>query len=169
VETDALHSFYGPEDLARLEKKIIGERVLVWGVGALTLGLCVLFCCLTNTRNAGRMELSALITSCLGGWFVIYRRIFGLQESKHEREHARYLNRCERSEVRGRLGITRERMRIKNSIRFRILTLDDGEETRRLKVNENRVRALKPYEGKEVTLVLAGGYVAGIGGDHADP
>ena len=159
---------YGPEDLKRLDRRIVWERVLVWGVAALTLGLCVLFCCLTTTRNAGRMELYTLITSCLGGWLVIYRRIFGLQESKHEREHARYLNRSERSEVSGKLGITRERMRIRNSIRFRILTLDDGEMTRRLKVNENRVRALKPYEGKNVTLVLAGGYVAGIGGDHAD-
>lgn len=159
---------YGPEDLKRLERKILWERVLVWGIAALTLGLCVLFCCLTTTRNAGRMELYTLITSCLGGWFVIYRRIFGLQESKHEREHARYLNRSERSEVSGKLGITRERMRIKNSIRFRILTLDDGGKTQRLKVNENRVRALRPYEGKTVTLVLAGGYVAGIGGDHAD-
>ena len=80
---------YGPEDLKRLDRRIVWERVLVWGVAALTLGLCVLFCCLTTTRNAGRMELYTLITSCLGGWLVIYRRIFGLQESKHEREHAR--------------------------------------------------------------------------------
>ena len=27
------------------------------------------------------------------------------------------------------------------------------------------VRALRPYDGKTVTLTLAGGYVAGIGGD----
>ncbi len=168
MENGAPHSFYGQEDLARLEKKIRWERALVWGIAALTLGLCVLFCCLTTTRNAGRMELCTLLTSCLGGWLVIYRRVFGLQEAKHELEHVRYLLRSPRSEVSGRLGITRERMRIKSSIRFRVLTLEDGEKTRRLKINETRVRELKSYEGQRVTLVLAGGYVAGIGGDHAD-
>ena len=160
---------YGPEDLNRLERKIVWERVLVWGIAALTLGLCVLFCCLTTTRNAGKMELYTLITSCLGGWLVIYLRVFGLLETKHEREHVRYLLRAERSEVRGKLGITRERMRIKNSIRFRVLTLEDGGKTQRLKINETLVRELKPYDGQTVTLVISGGYVAGIGGEHADP
>ena len=83
--------FYGPADLARLDRKIVWERLGVWGLAALTLGLCVLFCRLTTTRNAGRMELYTLVTSCLGGWIVIYLRLFGLQESLHEREHARYL------------------------------------------------------------------------------
>ena len=159
--------FYGPADLGRLDRKIRRERLAVWGLAALTLGLCVLFCSLTTTRNAGRMELYTLVTSCLGGWIVIYLRVFGLQESLHEREHARYLMRSERKTVRGKLGITKERMRIKNSIRFRILTLEEDGKTQRLKVNETRVRDLKPYEGKLVTLALSGGYVAGIGGDDA--
>ena len=160
-----LRDFYGPADLGRLDRKIMRERIAVWGLGALTLGLCVLFCCLTTTRNAGRMELYTLVTSCLGGWIVIYLRLFGLQESLHEREHARYLMRGERRELRGKLGITKERMRIKNSIRFRILTLEEDGKIQRLKVNETRVRDLKPFEGQSVTLVLSGGYVAGIGGD----
>ena len=124
--------FYGPADLGRLDRKIRRERLAVWGLAALTLGLCVLFCSLTTTRNAGRMELYTLVTSCLGGWIVIYLRVFGLQESLHEREHARYLMRSERKTVRGKLGITKERMRIKNSIRFRILTLEEDGKTQRL-------------------------------------
>ena len=166
---DTIRDFYRPEDLIRLKTKRKRERVTVWALAGVTLVVCVLFCCLTTTRNAQRMELATLITSCLGGWLVIYRRVFGLQAARYEQEHAAYLLESERTTLRGRLQITKERLRIKNSIRIRILLLDDGEETRRLKVNETRVRDLKPYEGKLVTLVLSGGYVAGIGGDHADP
>lgn len=162
-----LQDFYRPEDLSRLKKKYRRERVAVWALAGVTLALCVLFCCLTDTRNAPRMELATLVTSCLGGWLVIYRRVFGMQDAKHEEEHARHLLEAPRSELRGRLRITKERLRIKDSIRIRILELDDGQKQRRLKVNETQVRALTPYDGQTVTLSLAGGYVAGIGGEDA--
>ena len=162
-----LNDLYRPEDLSRLEKKIKRERAWIWILAGATLALCVLFCCLTDSRNAGRMELAAEICSCLGGWLVIYRRIFGLQEAKHQREHVQHLLEAPRTSLRGRLTITKERMRIKNSIRFRVLLLDDGEQLRRLKVNETRVRLLRPFDGKEVTLELADGYVAGIEGEEA--
>ena len=164
---DTNELLYSPEDLPRLEKKIKVERVLVWALAGLTLGLCVLFCCLTNTANAQRMELAAVVTSTLGGWIVIYRRLFGLLETRCELQHARYLLETPGDILRGRLSITKERLRIKNSIRIRILLLEDGGETRRLKVNETRVKALRPWDGKRVTVALAGGYVAGIGGEHA--
>ncbi len=164
---DTIKDFYRPEDLDRLKQKTRRERVWVWLLSGTTLALCVLFCCLTNTRNAGRMELATLICSCLGGWLVIYRRVFGLLDAKHEQEHARYLLGAPRTSLKGKLGITKERLRIRDSIRIRILTLDDGEKLQRLKVNESQLRALRPYDGKTVTLLLAGGYVAGIGGKDA--
>ena len=157
--------FYRPEDLDRLKKKEKQARAWVWAVGGLTLLLCVLFCCLTTTANANRMEIATLITSCVGGWIVIYRRLFGVQEARHEREHAHYLLSAEKSTARGKLTVTKDRLRIRDSIRIRILLLEDGKKTLRLKVNETKVRALRPYDGKTVTLILAGGYVAGIGGD----
>ena len=159
--------FYRPEDQDRLKTRETKARAWVWALAGLTLALCVLFCCLTNTANAGRMEIATLITSCVGGWLVIYGRTFGVQEARHEREHAAYLIEAEQTAVRGRLTVTKERLRIRGSIRIRILLLEDGKATRRLKVNETKVRALRPYDGKTVTLILAGGYVAGIGGDDA--
>ena len=164
---DTIQDLYRPEDMIRLKKKHKREGVAVWALAGVTLGLCVLFCCLTTTRNAPRMELATLITSCLGGWLVIYRRTFGLLDVKHEQGHAVHLMETERETLRGRLTVTKERLRIKNSIRIRILELDDGKQTRRLKVIENRVDALKPYDGQQVTLSMAGGYVAGIGGADA--
>ena len=164
---DTIEMLYSPEDIPRLERKIKRERALVWGLSGLTLGLCVLFCCLTTTANAERMELAAIVSSSLGGWLVIYRRLFCLQDARHELEHARHLLETPGSPLRGRLSVTKERLRIKNSICLRILLLDDGETRRRLKVNETRVKALQKWDGAQVTVLLVGGYVAGIGGQDA--
>ena len=162
---ETIQRLYSPADLPRLEKKIKGERRLIWALAGLTLAACILLACLTNTANAEEMELAAILCSTVGGWLVIYRRLFGLLETRYELQHARYLLETPGDILRGRLSITKERLRIKNSIRIRILLLEDGKKTQRLKVNENKVRALRPYDGKTVTLTLAGGYVSGIGGD----
>lgn len=164
---ETIRDFYSPEELSRLKNKIKREWVWVFGTAGLTLAVCVLLCCLTNTANWRRMELAVIAVSTLGGWITIYRRLFGLQDSRHELQHAEYLRDEPRETLRGRLTVTRERLRIKKSIRIRILELDDGKQVRRLKVNETRVKALRPYDGKTVTVSLAGGYVAGIGGSDA--
>ena len=168
IETmENIQNLYSPEELPRLEKRIRTERVLVWGGAGLTLLLCVLFCCLTRPENARQMEWAAILCSTLGGWFVIYRRLFGLRESRYELQHARYLADSPQTLLRGKLSVSKERLRIKNSIRIRILLLDDGKSCHRLKVNETRVKKLRPLDGKTVTVSLAGGYVAGIGGGDA--
>ena len=164
---ETIQRLYSPADLPRLEKKIKGERRLIWALAGLTLAACILLACLTNTANAEEMELAAIVCSTVGGWVVIYRRLFGLLEARYELQHARYLLETPGDILPGRLSITKERLRIKNSIRIRILLLEDGEQTRRLKVNETRVKALRPWDGKQVRVELAGGYVAGIGGADA--
>ncbi len=164
---DTICEMYRPEDLLRLEKKIKRERAWVWGLAGVTLALCVLFCCLTDLRSVEWTEPAALICSCVGGWLVIYRRLFGLRETRFELDHAARQAETPRSSLTGTLKVTGERMRIKNSIRFRVLLLDDGERVRRLKVNETRVKKLLPFDGKRVTVLLADGYVAGIGGKDA--
>lgn len=166
---ETIRELYSPEDVSRLEKKIKREWVWILGLAALTLGVCVLLCCRTTTANAEQMELAVIAVSTVGGWLVIYRRLFGLQETRAELLHARHLLEAPRETLSGRLTVTRERMRIKNSIRFRVLLLDAGEKTRRLRVNETRVRALRELDGKQVTVSLAESFVAGIGGEHADP
>ena len=165
---ETIQKLYSPADIPRLEKKIKRERRLIWALAGLTLAACIVLCCLTNTANAEEMELAAILCSTVGGWLVIYRRLFGLLETRYELQHARYLLETPGDILRGRLSITKERLRIKNSIRIRILLLEDGEQTRRLKVNETRLKALRPWDCKQVTVELAGGYVAGIGGADAD-
>lgn len=165
---DTIKELYSPEEFSRLERKIKRERVWVLVLPGLTLALCVLFCCLATTANAEEMALAAIGTSTVGGWLTIYRRLFGLQEARHELEHARHLADAPREQLRGRLTVTKEKLRIKNSIRIRMLLLDDGKRQHRLKVNETRVRQLQALDGKEAVLALAGSFVAGIGGVHAD-
>ena len=165
---EPIQYFYRQEDLIRLENKFKRERVIVCALAAVTLALCVLFCCLADSRNAARMELYTVIASTLGGWLVIYRRLFCMQAAKHEREHAQHLLETELSSLRGRLTVTKERLRIKKSIRIRNLLLENGEGVHRLRVNETKVPQLKKWDGQQVTLRLAGSFVAGIGGEDAD-
>ena len=164
---DTIQEFYRQEDLILLENKFKRERVTVWALAAVTLAVCVLFCCLTTTRNAARMELYAVIASTLGGWLVIYRRLFCMLAARHEREHAQHLLESEHTVLRGRLTVTKERLRIKNSIRIRILQLENQDFVKRLWVNETQTPALKKWDGQQVTLLMAGAYVAGIGGEDA--
>ena len=51
-------------------------------------------------------------------------------------------------------------MRIRGSIRFYPLTLQDGEETRRGKVVASRAGQLRAAEGKRIRLYLVNGYAA---------
>ncbi len=165
---DTIQTFYRPEDLIRLTNKFKRERVTVWVLAGVTLALCVLFCCLADSRSAARMELAAVLSSTLGGWIVIYRRVFCMNAAKHEREHAEHLLESGHSVLRGRLTVTKERLRIKNSIRIRSLLLENEEGVHRLKVNETQVPVLLKWDGQQVALLLAGSYVAGIGGENAD-
>lgn len=165
---ETIRDLYSPEDFPRLEKKIKRERVWVIGGAGLTLLVCVLLCCFTTAANWRQTEPAVIAVSTLGGWFTIYRRLFGWKESRSELRHAQHLREEPRQLLRGVLTVTKERLRIKNSIRIRILRLDDGETVHRVMVNETRVKALKDYDGREVTLSMAGSYLAGIGGSDAD-
>ena len=165
---DTIQDLYRPEDLIRLENKCKRERGIVWALAGITLALCVLFCCLTDSRSAARMELATVLCSILGGWLVIYRRTFRLKAAGHELEHAQHLLETEHSTLQGRLTVTRERLRIKNSIRIRGLLLENEEGVHRLRVNETQVPVLQRWDGQQVTLRLAGSYVAGIGGEAPD-
>ena len=104
---ETIQKLYSPEDLPRLEKKIKRERVLIWAAAALTLAVCIVLCCLTDTANAEEMELAAIVCSTVGGWVVIYRRLFGLLEARYELQHARYLLEEPCSTLQGQLRVTK--------------------------------------------------------------
>ena len=100
---------YGPEDIRALERKVKTSRLLCWLLGLGALAACVSCCALTNSGNAGRMELACVVTWTLAGWIVLYLRRFVTAETKHELQHAAMLNAGEPETLRGRVTVTKER------------------------------------------------------------
>ena len=157
---DTIRELYSRQDVKRLE--IISKRAGLAAVliAAATLAACVLLCCLTDLDNASVMEKAAVAVSVLGGWIVIYLRNWPVKELRAECGHAEMLLEGERETIEGVLTLSKERMRIRGSIRFYPLTLQDGEETRRGKVVASRAGQLRAAEGKRICLYLVNGYAA---------
>ncbi len=151
---------YQPSELERLEtrSKRAGRAAAI--LAAATLAVCVLLCCLTDLDNAARMERATVIVSVLGGWTVIYLYNNTVQDLRHECGHAKMLLEGERETIEGVLEVSKERMRIRGSIRFYALTLTDGAEKHRSKVIASRAPALRAAEGKRLRLYTVNGYAA---------
>lgn len=154
------HELYGRQDLERLEKTEKRAKRTAALIAAATLAVCVLLCCLTDRTNAEVMEKAAAAVSVLGGWTVIYLVNNTVRDRRHERGHAEMLLEGERETVEGVLELSKERMRIRGSIRFYALSLKDGAETHRSKVIAERAELLRAEEGKRLRLYTVNGYAA---------
>lgn len=153
---------YSPGDLRRLEQKKTVSAALCWSLGIGAFAACVALCATANTRNAQKMEFLCIAVWVLAGWMVLYLRRFVLQETRLELQHARMLLQGEAEAVQGRVTVTKERLRIINSIRITIVELENEGGKRRLKVCTSREKKLKAA-GEELTLYLVSGYIAGYG------
>lgn len=157
---ETIHDLYSRQELKRLDiKRKCAARAAVM-IAAATLAVCVLLCCLTDTANAAVMEKAAVAVSALGGWIVIYLVNHPVRELRWELGHAEMLLGGERETIEGVLTLSKQRMRIRGSIRFYDLRLQDGEETRRGKVIASRAGVLRAEEGKRLRLYLVNGYAA---------
>ena len=159
-DVENMTPLYGPEDIRRLEQKRTISAVLCWLLGLGGLTVCVTLCALTNTGNARRMELLCIAAWALAGWVLLYLRRFVLRESRLELQHAHMLLQGEAETLRGRVRVTKERLRIIHSIRITIVELENESGKRRLKVCSSREKKLKAA-GDELTLWLVNGYIAG--------
>ena len=61
----------------------------------------------------------------------------------------------------GVLTVTKERLRIRNSVTIRLVTLEEDGKPRRLKVIETRTARLAALEGRTVRVRVVNGYIAG--------
>ena len=157
---EKLHELYGRQDIERLETKYRRAKRIAALLGGAALLLCVLFCCLTDRRNAALMERLTVGASVLGGWLLIYLRVNTIADLRHEITHAKMLLEEERTAVEGVLSVSRERMRIRGSIRFFPLTLIEGDERHRSKVIAARAETLRAENGNRLRLYVVNGYVA---------
>lgn len=161
METEML---YSPEDILGLKKKKrIWTAVLALIAGGALIA-CVTLCLLTRTANAGQTERAVIVLSGAAGCLCLYLRRFVVAETGHEIAHAEMLLRGDGArEVAGVLTVTRERLRIVNSVTIRLVSLDGDGDAKRLKVIESRADRLAPFQGKAVRLRVVNGYIAGVG------
>ena len=159
-DMERIHELYSPSELGRLEKKAKCAGLAAAVIAAATLTACVLLCCLTNLDNAAAMEKAAVAVSILGGWTVIYLYNNPVLDLRRELGHARMLLEGERETIEGVLELSKDRMRIRGSIRFYALTLTDGTETRKSKVIAGRAVQLRALSGRRVRLFTVNGYAA---------
>ena len=157
-----LEMLYSPEDISRLEKKRRMWLAVLAVVAGGALLTCVGLCLATNTANAPQMERAVIVLSGAAGCVGLYLRRFTAADTRHEIDHARMLLRDEGTEHTGVLTVTKERLRIRNSVTIRMIELEEGGKKTRLKVIESRVRRLMPYEGRTVRLRVVNGYIAGV-------
>ncbi len=155
-----MHELYSPDELGRLEKKAKRAGLAAAGIAAAALTACVLLCCLTSLDNAASMERATVAVSILGGWSVIYLYNTPVLNLRRELGHARMLLEGERETLEGVLELSKDRMRIRGSIRFYALTLTDGTETRRSKVIAERAGQLRALSGRRVRLYTVNDYAA---------
>lgn len=157
---DKIQELYSRQDLQRLKKTSKHAGLAAALIAAATLTACVLLCCLTKPDNAAAMEKAAVAISVVGGWTVIYLWNNPVKDLRCELGHAQMLLEGERETLEGVLALSKQRMRIRGSIRFYPLTLTDGNETRRSKVIASRAEALRATEGKRLRLYVVNGYAA---------
>ncbi len=150
---------YSADDVRRLEKRIKTLRLSLILSAAAVLAVCVILCCRTNTANAERMEYTVIAVTAAAGWILLYLRRFALLESRWELGHAKMLRESEIEILRGTVTVSPEKLRIRNSIRFRHVTVETEEKTRRVNVIETKAGPLQKA-GKELELFVANGYVA---------
>ena len=154
---------YRPGEPERLKKRRSVWLTAVCVIAAGALVLCVLFCLLTGTANAMRMELSAIAVFTLAGWVDIYLLTFRVAALGREEDHVRRMLAGERETVRGRTELAARTVRIRKSIAVRTVTVREDGQTRRLFVNAARARSLEQALGggeRMCELDVVSGYVA---------
>ena len=157
---ETINELYSPEEISRLEKKRKVWRAVFWCVALAALAVCAVLALLTRTANELQMRRLAILVSIAAGWADLYIRRFVIADTGHEITHARMLLDSERETCEGVLTVTKERLRIRNSVAIRMVHLDDHGTVRRIKIIETKAGELAELNGVRVRLCLANGYAA---------
>ncbi len=149
---------YTEEDIALLERRVKRRLAALVVLGAAAFAVCVALALLANARNAGRLELTAVIISTVAGWVCIYGGIFGVSAGKKEIGHANMLRAEPRERIGGPVTVTDERLRIRGSITVRRVEVASETGVQKVLVHENRAERLA--ELPVTAVYVAHGYVA---------
>ena len=149
---------YSEEDMARLERRVRRHRTALIVLGAAALIACITLATLANIRNAGKLELAAVLVSTVAGWICIYDGVFTVSAGKKEIGHANMLRTEPRERIEGPVTVTDEGFRIRGSIAVRRVETAPETGARKVLVHEDRAKRLA--ELPVTAVYVAHGYVA---------
>ncbi len=153
-------TFYSRQNAEKLLQRNRFHAWLAGIVGAGALLVCIVCCCLTNTANETRMELTAYAASTFGGWIVIFEWTAVILPNRYTARHEQRILDGPVQTLSGVLELDPRNIRIRKSITInRVLLHSDGE-TQRLSVRADCAKALP--DGKPCRLQVVEGYIAAV-------
>ncbi len=151
--------FYFHTEIAHRQKRIRCWRAVLCTVAVAALAGCIVCCCLSTTATAAKMEQTAVLISNMAGWFVIYGLTAQLQPLRYALQHESNVLHTDWETVTGRITVEKERLQIPKSIAIYKVSVDTGEEVRRLNVRADKAALLSGYDGRALALQTAYGYI----------
>lgn len=125
------------------------------------LALFVILCLITRTANARAVFMIMLISMTLLGWICIGYYTGRVRTVRAEARHLETLTCDKPEEYEGELHVSAAAVQIPKSIRVRTVTLGNGENTKRLHLDD-RLTERMPAEGSRVRVRAVHDFVTGI-------
>lgn len=140
----------------RIRKWLIVATVLA----VLTLICCIVCCCSITTATAAQWETRAILISTVGGWLVIFIVTMRINPDRYAMQHEQNILSGERTCHSGVITLEPQVLQIPKSITICKVVLGQGADARRFSIRGDKVRLLKPYDGKNLTFYTVKGYIA---------
>lgn len=156
--SEKIVELFDPARLARLEKRRIWTRRLLWALALAALAVCIILTALVNTHNIYRMYLACVCVSVGAAWIIIYFGIYVVRDGGRELEHAKHLAEGPREAVTGRVSLQKLKVRIRNSVTLRKVRVDTEKGPVNLSVHIDKSEQLRKA-GERLTLYTVHGYI----------
>ena len=163
-----MKTFVSPEALARLKSRARHSTILFLALIGGSLLLFIVLCLLTRTGNARTMVWTAFISMTLLGWSAIWLCAGRVLPDRAEARHIEMLLSGEPETAEGVLSLSETSFRIPKSVRVRSVSLRNGEDIRRLNLDD-RFTGSMPPDGTEVRVQAVNGYITGAETLSGDP
>ena len=149
---------YEPERVARLEKRCLIVKRLLWILALTVLGVCIYLNTRVNTRNIYRLLLTCICVSVPAAWIILYFGTFVVRDGKRELAHIANLEGEPRETVTGKVTLLKLKVQIRNSVSLRKVRVDTPQGVANLNILINRAYEL-PHAGELLRLYVVHGYI----------
>ena len=157
-----MKTLYDEAVLNRLKKRKTILLTVTVVILAVTVGVCIYLAATATTATMDRHEFITMAVFVLGGWTCMTLYYWGIGELKKESAHMEHMLEKTPEVLIGDVELTRQWVRIPNSITIREVKFDDGEHVKNLHLNRRFVKEF-PAKDKKIRMKLnvASGYIIG--------